>query len=181
MPAGESYATVEVDGGGAVRRIAGRLGPGGPGLVPWHFSGVHVLSARALDHVPAVPFECDVNRHVYPPLLDEGLVRGVVVEGAWSDLGTPGRYLAANLDVLSGRFPRARFPGVAPVPVGEGTVVEPGAEVGPDAVLGARCRVPAGTVVRRAVVWDGTELSSGERLEDAVAAGTLRVSARPPH
>jgi mannose-1-phosphate guanylyltransferase len=180
MPAGERYAAVEVDGAGAVRRIAGRFGPGGPGLVPWHFSGVHVLSARALERVPAEPFACDVNRHVYPPLLEAGEVRGVVQGGAWSDLGTPARYLAANLEVLSGRFPLSRFPGIAPIPVGEGTVVEPGARVGPDVVLGARCRVPAGSRLRRAVVWDGTQLAPGERVEDAVAAGALRVPALVP-
>jgi NDP-sugar pyrophosphorylase family protein len=56
-------------------------------------------------------------------------------------------------------------------------VVEPGAEVGADVVLGARCRVPAGASLRRAVVWDGTTLSPGERLHDAIAAGALRVPA----
>ena len=178
MPEGARYATVEVDGEGAVRRIAGKFGPGGEGLVPWHFSGVHVLSARALDHVPAAPFECDVNRHVYPPLMERGLVRGWLASGFWSDLGTPARYLAANLDAVAGRVPLARFPGVAPARVGPGTVVEPGADVGRDVVLGARCRVPAGAFLRRAVVWDGTSLVPGERLEDAVAAGGLRVPAR---
>ncbi len=47
MPAGARYAAVEVDAGGAVRRIAGAFGPGGAGLSPWHFSGVHVLSPGA--------------------------------------------------------------------------------------------------------------------------------------
>ena len=47
MPGGARYAAVEVDGGGAVRRIAGAFGPGGEGLTPWHFSGVHVLGRRS--------------------------------------------------------------------------------------------------------------------------------------
>jgi mannose-1-phosphate guanylyltransferase len=176
MPPGARYATVDVDAGGRVRRIAGRFGPGGDGLVPWHFSGVHVLSAALLDHVPAEPFECDVNRHVYPPLMETGLVRGVVASGYWNDLGTPARYLAANLDVLAGRVPRGRFPGVEPRASGAGSVVDRGAAVS-DAVLGAGCRVPAGASVRRAVLWDGTALAPGERLEDAIAAGGLRVPA----
>ncbi|HSN90866.1 MAG TPA: NDP-sugar synthase [Anaeromyxobacteraceae bacterium] len=177
MPAGARYAAVEVDRAGAVRRIAGRFGPGGAGLVPWHFSGVHVLSGRALDEVPAVPFECDVNRHVYPPLMERGLVRGFAASGFWSDPGTPAGYLAANLEAAAGRVPLARFPGLAPARIGPGTVIEPGAEVGEDVVLGARCRVPAGAVLRRAVVWDGTAIAPGERLEGAVAAGALRVPA----
>jgi mannose-1-phosphate guanylyltransferase len=178
MPAGARYASVEVDRGGAVRRIAGRFGPGGEGLSPWHFSGVHVLSPGLLDHVPAEPFELDVNRGIYPPLMARGLVRGFVAGGYWNDLGTPARYLAANEDVLAGRVPLARFPGIAPAAIGEGTTIDPAAALGPGAVVGAGCTVPRGAVVRRAVLWDGTALAPGERVEEAIAAGALRVTAR---
>src|SRR5512137_2960997 len=103
MPPGATYASVDVDHTMAVRRIAG-LGPGGDALVPLHFTGVHVLSPALLDHVPARPHACDVNRRVHVPLLAGGQVRGVVATGYWNDLGTPDRYLAANLDVLDGRL-----------------------------------------------------------------------------
>jgi NDP-sugar pyrophosphorylase family protein len=39
------------------------------------------------------------------------------------------------------------------VRIGPGTVVEAGATVGPDAVLGARARATAGSVITRSVVW----------------------------
>jgi mannose-1-phosphate guanylyltransferase len=206
MAPGARYATVDVDPEGAVRRIAGRFGPGGERLVPWHFSGVHVLAPRLLDHVPAEPFEIDVNRHVYPPLMAAGAVRGHVASGYWNDLGTPGRYLAANEDVLAGRVPRARFHGVdpfdaldpfaeprvwighgahvspgaalhAPVRIGPGARVEPGATVGPWAVVGARAVVAGGARVERAVLWDGTALAPGEEVLRAIAAGGERVAA----
>ena len=203
MPPGATYATVDVDPGMAVRRIAG-LGPGGDALVPLHFTGVHVLSPSLLDHVPALPFACDVNRSVYPPLLATGRVRAVVATGYWNDLGTPERYLQANLDVLSGAAPVALpgadpFAGLSagpsrifrsagasvdpaaqltgPVLVGPGVVVEAGAVVGPDAVLGAGSRVGRGAAVERAVVWPGTVIAPGERVSRAVAAGGLRVAA----
>ncbi len=203
MPPGAAYATVDVDRGMAVRRIAG-LGPGGDALVPLHFTGVHVLSPELLDHVPALPFACDVNRGVYPPLLASGRIRAVVATGYWNDLGTPERYLQANLDVLSGAAPVSRpgadpFDGLSPGPsrifvpegasvdaaarlvgpvlVGRGAVVEAGAVVGPDAVLGAGCRVGHGAVVERAVVWPGTTIFPGEGVSRAVAAGVLRLPA----
>ncbi|ACL67157.1 Nucleotidyl transferase [Anaeromyxobacter dehalogenans 2CP-1] len=203
MPAGARYAAVEVDAGGAVRRIAARFGPGGEGLRPWHFSGVHVLSAALLDAVPAEPFEADVNRHVYPPLMASGAIRGHVAAGYWNDLGTPERYLEANRDLLAGRVPLARFAGADPftgaveqlpgVRIAPGARVDPGArlagpalvcagaevaagaEIGPGAVVGPGCRVPAGAAVRRAVLWAGTALAPGERVEDAIAAGPDRV------
>jgi mannose-1-phosphate guanylyltransferase len=205
MPEGAKYASVESDRSGAVRRIAGAFGPGGDGLSPWHFSGVHVLSPEILDRVSDAPFECDVNRDVYPPLMASGAVRGLVVGGYWNDLGTPARYLAANLDVLGGKVPLGRFPGadpfaglaeiadgvwaardvrwrsgvrvVAPVLVGAGSAVEAD-ELGPNVVVGSACMAGAGSRAREAVTWKGTSLAAGERVEWAIATGTDRVAAR---
>jgi mannose-1-phosphate guanylyltransferase len=204
MPAGARYAAVETDAGGAVRRIAGAFGPGGEGLSPWHFSGVHVLSPTLLDRVPAAPFEQDINRHVYPPLMASGAVRGRVVDGYWNDLGTPARYLEATFDVLSGRVPLARFPGADPFAgagevapgvraaasarldasarllgpslVGEGAVIGAGATIGPRAVIGAGARIAPGATVREAIVWERTALAQGEEVARAIAAGEERVS-----
>ena len=203
MPPGATFATVDVDRSMAVRRIAGN-GPGGAGLVPLHFTGVHVLSPELLDHVPDEPFACDVNRHVYPPLLESGRIRAVVADGHWNDLGTPVRYLQANLDLLSGAAP-VGLPGadpfaglhkaapriwispdaevdpgsdvVGPAMVGAGARVEAGSRVGPGAVVGRGCRVPRGASVERAVLWAGTALRPGERVEAAIAAGEHRVPA----
>jgi mannose-1-phosphate guanylyltransferase len=187
MPAGARYASVEVDRGGAVRRLAGAFGPGGEGLAPWHFSGVHVLSPALLDRVPAAPFEVDVNRHVYPPLMASGAVRGLVAGGYWNDLGTPARYLEASRDVLLGRVPLARFSGADPfaatrelapgVRAAPDARIDPTARVVAPAFVGARALVPAGARVEDAVVWEGTALAPGERLEHAIAAGPLRVPA----
>lgn len=186
MPPGAAYATVDVDARGAVRRIAGRFGPGGEGLTPWHFSGVHVLSPALLDRVPAEPFECDVNRHVYPPLLAAGAVRGLVTAGYWNDLGTPARYLEASGDVLLGRVPLGRFARAAPlagsaavapgIRVARGAIVEPGAALAAPAFVGAGCRVPADASLEDAILWEGTALAPGERLAHAIAAGADRVA-----
>ncbi len=205
MPDGARYAAVETDPSGAVRRIAGRFGPGGATLHPWHFTGVHVVSSALLEHIPDSPLELDVNRHVYPPLMASGLVRGHVVNGGWSDLGTPADYLAANRDVLAGRVKLGRFPGASPFAglvehlpgawvaedaevAGEGGLRGPcivragarvgaGAVVGPGAVVGERCTVSAGARVENAVLWDETELARGEAVVGAIAAGGLRVGA----
>ncbi len=203
MPEGARYAAVEVDAGGAVRRIAGSFGPGGADLRPWHFSGVHVLSPEILARVPAAPFEADVNRHVYPALMETGRVRGHVASGYWNDLGTPARYLEAQRDVLAGRVPLGRFAGAEPLGaaaeihpgvraepgvivaagaklhepcfLGAGARIAAGAEVGPEAAIGPGVLVPPGAVVRRAAVWAGAALTPGERVEDVVAAGSERV------
>jgi mannose-1-phosphate guanylyltransferase len=146
-----------------------------------------VLSPALLDHVPAEPFECDVNRHVYPPLMSSGAVRGLVVGGYWNDLGTPARYLEASRDVLLGRVPLARFARSAPlaasvevapgVRAARGASVDSGARLIAPAFIGAGCAVPAGATIEDAVLWEGTALAPGERVVHAIAAGTERVSA----
>jgi mannose-1-phosphate guanylyltransferase len=148
---------------------------------------VHVLSPAVLGHVPADPFAADVNRHVYPPLMSSGAVRGFVTGGYWNDLGTPARYLAANRDVLLGRVPLARFAGADPfggtVEIAAGVRaaadarIHPAARLVAPAFVGARCAVPAGATVRDAVIWADTALAPGEAIEHAVAAGALRVPA----
>lgn len=185
MPAGASYAAVETDAGGAVRRIAARFGPGGEGLTPWHFSGVHVLSREILDRVPAAPFEADVNRHVYPPLMASGAVRGLVVSGYWNDLGTPARYLEASAAVLAGRVALGRFAGLdlfaatrelAPgARAAASARIDPAAKVLGPAFIGERCIVPAGASVSDAILWDDTALSPGEELRHGIAAGAERI------
>ena len=116
--------------------------------MPLHFTGVHVLSPALLDHVPDDPFACDVNRRVYPPLLAAGQVRAVVAGGYWNDLGTPERYLQANLDLLSGEAPVA-LPGADPFAGAEArgarVFVAEGASVDPSARLLGPVLVAAGS------------------------------------
>jgi mannose-1-phosphate guanylyltransferase len=179
MPAGARYAAVELDEGGRVRRIAGRFGPGGDRLTPWHFPGLYVVAPELLARIPAAPFECDVHRDLYPPLMARGLVRGLITTGAWRDLGTPESYLAANLEVAAGGVDLARFGLPAARRIAASARISPGAQVGEAVVIGEGCLVPDGARVDRAVLWAGTRLREGEVLVDAIAAGELRVAAGP--
>jgi len=182
MPAGAAHGAVEVDAGGAVRRIdrgaAGSFGPGGVGLTRRHFSGLHVVSPALLDNVPATPFEVDVNSQVYPPLMASGQIRGHLVDGYWNDLGTPERYVAANRDVLTGRLPYPRFGGATPWPVpadlaplmraGDARVQHGARLIGPS-WLGRDARISAGAEIGpEAVVCDGAVVPDGAVVRRAV-------------
>ncbi|NMO14949.1 nucleotidyltransferase family protein [Pyxidicoccus fallax] len=203
MPEGEKYAAVEMDAAGHVRRIAGH-GPGGEGLTPWHFTGVHVMSPRIFDFMTPEGPE-DINREVYVRAMQAGqMVRGVRVDGYWSDLGTPSRYLATVLDVLGGRVrlewlgadsplagtvrgagqswahPEARVASRAvegPVYFGRGASVAEGASVGPGVSVGAGAKVGAGARLQRAAVFEDTEVAPGETLTEVLAWEKHRVPA----
>lgn len=202
MPAGESYAPVEVDSSRRVRRIAGH-GSSGEALQPWHFTGVHVLSPAVLNLISPHGPE-DINRDVYPRMLAQGMpIHAEIVEGDWSELGTPERYLRTQLDILAGRALKelslspfagakqnehnqwrrsgARI-GVAqirgPALLDENCEVEDGAVVGPEVYLGPRALVRKGSRLQRTVVLEDTQIGRGEDLVDVIAWGKHRLGAK---
>jgi mannose-1-phosphate guanylyltransferase len=176
MPAGESYAAVEMDEGKQVRRIGGQ-GPGGEGLTPWHFTGVHLMSAKVFDFMREGVVE-DINRDVYPRMIEKGLsVQGVVAKGYWSDLGTPARYLTTQGDVLLGRGGLHAVV-KAGILVDRGASVAPGVELGPNVYVGEGVQVSAGTRLSEAALLEGTVLTPGESLHGVVAwGGDVRMPA----
>jgi NDP-sugar pyrophosphorylase family protein len=92
---------VALDVSGVVRGIGGVVGglPGSPPLARdadtgLHFTGVHALDRAVLEHVPAGE-QCIV-RTAYRALIPEGRVRGIVHQGAWTDIGTLQEYEAVR-------------------------------------------------------------------------------------
>ncbi|HSP77734.1 MAG TPA: NDP-sugar synthase [Myxococcaceae bacterium] len=195
MPAHEKYAAVELDGEQRVRRIAGR-GPGGEGLSPWHFTGVHVMSPRVFDFMSPEGPE-DINRDVYVRMMEAGLpVHGHVVRAYWSDLGTPSRYLSTVSDVLSGRValegmlprgegnyqahPTAHLGGSrvdGPAWFDAGCFLADGVRVGASVAVGPGVHVGQGARLERCAVLEGTEIASGEELVEVMAWGPHRIPA----
>ena len=202
LPENEKYASVDLDAEGQVRRIAG-FGPGGEGLVPWHFTGVHVMSPRVFDFMRPEGPE-DINREVYVRMMEAGLrVRGAPVRAYWSDLGTPARYLGTVRDVLGGQVPLTglgadspfalapRGPGhfwahasavvdgqvTGPAWFGARSVLPRDAQVGAEVVVGEGVRVGAGARLERSALLEGTEVAPGESLVDVLAWGRHRVHA----
>jgi mannose-1-phosphate guanylyltransferase len=184
-----------------VVRIAGR-GPGAASATPWHFTGVHVMSPAVFDFM-APAGEEDINRGVYPRMMDKGLViRGEVVSAPWSDLGTPARYLAAHGALLSERIPMSAFVGASPFEgltrraglwvcngaqvlgdvhgpafVESGAFIAPGARLEGGVSVGARSRVSEGARVARSAIFADTTVAAGETLADAIAWEDRRLAA----
>lgn len=205
MPPGETYAAVECDAAMRVRRIAGHGPGGGERLSPWHFTGVHVMTPAVLDAMrPSGPE--DINREVYPRLLERGLtIHGAAVNAYWSDLGTPSRYLATQRDLLFGQVPVGPFGSASPFagapreanawrhPTAsvEGKVagpaffdrecrVEAGALVGSAVYVGPEARVGPGARLNRVAVLERTAVAAGEELVETIAWGEHRIPAPLP-
>jgi mannose-1-phosphate guanylyltransferase len=202
LPTAERYAAVQMDRSGRVGRIAGH-GPGGEQLSPWHFTGVHVLSPRVFEFMTPDGEE-DINRTVYPRMMQAGRwVRGEVVRGYWSDVGTPRRYLATQQELLFGQVPWERFADASPLAgclhdglvwraptavfegagiagpalLDRGCQVRPGARLGANVYVGPGAQVGAGAHLHRAAVLEGTTIADGEEVVDAIAWGAHRIPA----
>ena len=148
-------------------------------------TGIYVMKATVLEEIPkGMPY--DFGRDLFPKLLSahRGMY-GYLSAGYWCDIGSIGAYIRCCRDMLAGdvradlRAP-ARGEGILcagdlpagavlapPVYIGEGAVIDIGAEIGPFAVIGADSVVASGAAVKDAVV------SGAVVGEDAVVNGAV--------
>lgn len=137
-------------------------------------TGIYVMEPEVFDHV-GPGLSVDWSGDVFPALLAKGApVFGHVAEGYWQDVGSLDSYVRANADVLNRRV-EVDIPGFELAPgvwVGEGTDLDPdaqltgplclgdnvkiegGAQLRPLTVLGNNVVVKGGAVLERAVVHD---------------------------
>lgn len=119
------------------------------------FTGVHVMDPSVFDFIDE-GFG-GLGQDTYPRVLRAGeSVSAHLQKGYWSDVGTPGRYLEANLDLATGQAPSlALDPARGPVRASGSAVVADDARLAEDVQL------------ERCVVWPGAEVPSG-RYADCI-------------
>ena len=125
----------------------------------------------------------DFGKHVFPALIGRTNVEsigerfplfGVQYDGLWFDVGQKRDYITVNESLLDGELnvplPYERLPWgylgtnvemdfaevniEPPVVIGNNCVVEPGATVGPYAVVGDGWRIGGGARVRHSILWE---------------------------
>lgn len=162
----------------------------------WINAGTYVLEPSVLSSIPP-RLNVSIERETFPRMLERpGRLYAMRSEGYWLDIGTPGKYFEAQLDVLAGKVglpptPAAveRSPGVwiepgaiiddravldAPVLIGAGAQVQPGARVHAS-VLGANTVVGSGAVVIDSVLLVGATVGDSETLDGVVLGPDARL------
>jgi mannose-1-phosphate guanylyltransferase len=124
-------------------------------------AGCYVFAQSALEAIPTGR-PVSVERETFPVLLESGAkLLGHVDSTYWLDLGTPAAFITGSVDLVLGRVPSSA------VPAGGDSLVLPGAEIAPHAVvsggttIGARSVVGAGAVVDASVVFDDVVIEPG--------------------
>jgi NDP-sugar pyrophosphorylase family protein len=165
-PDAEKWGAIELDADDRVTRI---LGQGTKGARACMFTGVHLVSPRAVARLPQTGESDSVRQSYIPALLAGERLSALRYDGYFHEHSTPWRYLEGNWNLLHGRatlrFPPGPFSGAdpsartdgaritAPVRIAAGAVVEPGAQLGPDVVIGHHATVAANARLERVVVW----------------------------
>lgn len=155
------------------------LDPTGANLVN---AGMYVFSPRVVEEIPADrPYSNE--RELFPALLKAGakvFAFRMSDTAYWADIGTPGKYLEANRQVLNGVLPWAHPPSdperasdIAP-----GAEVAPSAQVGPHVSVGANARVGARALISNTILWPGAIVGDGCRLANVIVGPGCQV---PPH
>ena len=185
VPDPSAFGLVDVDATGLVTRFVEKPAFRVPGAGRVS-AGTYVLEPSVLDRIPAGR-RMSIEREVFPGLVEKGSMFGFFSSAYWTDTGTPGQYLQAQLDLLSGVRPGAPAPGAVSRgeavwtlghPVLDGEVRGP-ALVGPAAfvargavvegsVIGAGARVHAGAVVQGSVLLTGAAVRAGAVVRQSV-------------
>lgn len=151
-----------------------------PGEAPTNLinAGMYVLEPSVLDRIPAgEPWS--IERATFPELVADGArLFASASDSYWIDIGTPEKYLQANLDALDGRVELLPTPNdetrvaldarVSCSCLGAGVTVEPGARI-VDSVLLPGVTVGEGAVVTRSILGEGVKVAPGAVVEGRTA------------
>ncbi len=150
---------------GADGRVTGIIGQGSPGAHACMFTGVHVLSPKLIARLPPTGESDSIRQAYIPALLDGERIEAIRYAGYWHEHSTPERYLQGNWNLLSGSvnltYPPSEIRAIAPT-----AIIEPGAQLSAQVVVGARSIVRAPARLDRVVVWPDSTVD-GE-LSDAI-------------
>lgn len=139
-------------------------------------AGCYVFRRSAIDVIPTGR-PVSVERETFPSFLAEGgLVRGVVDDSYWLDLGTPWDFVRGSADLVRGIAPWAGH-SPAEALVLDGGEVDASAIVGGGTTVGRGARVAAEARVHGSVLLNGAVIDDGAVVEDSVIGVGAHVGA----
>lgn len=173
-----SFGVLATDQDGLVRRYVEKPPPGTEPADTVNI-GLYVVEPTVFDGLPGdgpLSFEHDV----LPALIARRSLLGVEADCYWRDLGTLDGYLHAHRAVLDGR---CRWPVPAEFELTAGTrathataLIAASAQIGPMAVIGARCVVEPGASVVGSVLHDDVRVGAGAQVVGSVLGRGSRIA-----
>lgn len=170
-----AYGVVPTDEAG---KVVGFIEKPPPGEAPTNLinAGVYILESSILDRIPDGQVY-SAERALFPGLVDEEDARlyALGTEAYWMDIGTPAKYLQANLDALTGAFQTE----MVSDPGEQANVIAEDAEVSGTVALsavGAKSLIGDAAVVKSSVLLPEVEIGAGAEVIDCVLGQGARVA-----
>ena len=141
-------------------------------------AGIYVLEPSILDRIPKGEV-FSAERQLFPGLVEEGAaLYAMGTDAYWMDIGTPEKYLQANLDALTGLFDTD----AVPAPGESANVIAEGADVAATASvvsssIGAGAVVEDGCRVERSILLPFARVLDGAHIADCILGESSTVSA----
>ena len=189
-----AFGVVETDGEGKVIRFVEKPSPGQT-TTNWINAGVYILDPEVLEHVPSGSHYM-FEKGLFPLLLELGEpVYGYPFSGYWLDMGTPGKYLQLNCDILLGKTRSVIEGGLGKeeVRTGEGVVIHRTATIVGPAIIGSRCSISQevhikgpvvmgsdcyigeGSMIEETVLWKVVHIGGSARLKQCIVGSDSRI------
>lgn len=139
-------------------------------------AGCYVFTREVIEQIP-VGRPVSVERETFPELLDRGLlVRGVVDDAYWLDLGTPWDFVRGSADLVRGIAPWSGHEPASHLLL-SGAQVSDQAVLGHGTTVGRGARVLGDAVVEGSVLMDGAVVEPGACVIDSVIGQRARIEA----
>ena len=149
-----AYNKLRIDGDMNILSIGSAAG--GEGTLA--FTGIHVIDPEALDFIPE-NIQYNIIDCYRKMIQEKRPVRAYVVTGhRWIDIGTVHEYLRANFDIL----------GPEKLAIGRDCHINPEASLNEWTILGSRCSIERGAIVRGSILWNDVTVREGVRVVDSV-------------
>lgn len=179
------YGTIETDGTGRIREFLGKVRTSESNLHPWMFTGIHLFDPAVIDALPGKKRFC-INRDVYAHWIRSNRAcYGYVYKGYWEDLGRPGAYLKANLEIARQKGEPEHVPPVIrttegftlapPCLIGVGSAIGKNSIIGPEVVIGEDCRIGEDVKITQSILWPGAAVPAGETIRNMIITRFQRV------
>ncbi len=126
-------------------------------------AGCYIFNPQVIEDIPEGR-PVSVEREIFPKLLlqDRTLV-GHLEDSYWLDLGTPTRYLKANLDLLKSKQSQ----------IGEATISSP--ELIEHSVIGFNVTIGANVSISNSLILDGVNIGENSHISHTILGNNVNV------
>lgn len=142
-------------------------------------TGIYILEPEVLELIPEKQ-EFDFSKNLFPLMLEQKMgLYGYIANGYWKDIGSLHEYQEVHLDILRGAV-KVYIEGTkhGRSILGEGTVLEDGANLSGANIIGKKCRIAKGAIISNSVIGDNCEIREGAVITNSVVWNDVIVGTR---